>query len=733
MTNPPDRISLALAIHNHQPVGNFGWVLESVYEQAYRPFVDLLERHPTVKVSLHYTGPLLHWFAAQRPEFLDRVRGLVGRGQVELMGGGLYEPVLAMLHERDRVAQLGRMADELEAIAGVQPRGAWLAERVWEPSLPTSIVDAGYGWTIVDDVHLRSAGIPDDEHWAAYTTDDQGRRLTVLGTEQGLRYLIPFKDVEQVIQHLRAHATPDGNRLGTMGDDGEKFGAWPTTFEHCWGPTQWMERFFRALEENSDWLTTVTPTAWLARHPPAGRVYLPTSSYTEMTQWVLPPRDSIAFGQALAAAEARGPNEGRFLRGGFWRNFQRRYREINDLHKQMLRASDGVEAMPDGRAKAIALDHLLQGQSNDCYWHGLFGGIYISHMRLATYEHLIAAEDIATLVAGVDRGARASRAALRDVDLDAVDEAFFEAPGQTVTIKLDAGAAVAAWDVRAVRHALTGVLRRRFEASHERLLAAEAAGSIRVDGAVSDAEAAGATAAEVASIHEIVASKEAALGARLVYDAYERRSGLVHVLDGSIGPDDFIGARFEQLADALDAAYTLEDLGPSGLRASRAATFRPTDTPIHVEKCFTLAGDRRAPTLELAVTIANRGAGRVDARLGIEWSLTMLGGGGNPAAYYAVGDARHPHDSEGQASGSSIESGNAYIGIALVTELEPAGDLWWAPIDTISNSEAGFERVYQGSSLLLSWPLALAPDEARTVTIRQRIRTDRDRSAEEGL
>ena len=40
-----------------------------------------------------------------------------------------------------------------------------------------------------------------------------------------------------------------------------------------------------------------------------------------------------------------------------------------------------------------ALDHLYQGQSNDCYWHGLFGGIYISHMRLATHEHLIAAED----------------------------------------------------------------------------------------------------------------------------------------------------------------------------------------------------------------------------------------------------------------------------------------------------------------------------------------------------
>ena len=64
--------------------------------------------------------------------------------------------------------------------------------------------------------------------------------------------------------------------------------------------------------------------------------------------------------------------------------------------------------MPRRRRPATrALDHLYQGQSNDCYWHGLFGGIYISHMRLATYEHLIAAEDLADAAAGDARRGRA--------------------------------------------------------------------------------------------------------------------------------------------------------------------------------------------------------------------------------------------------------------------------------------------------------------------------------------
>ena len=346
------RISLALALHNHQPVGNFGWVFGDDYEQAYRPMMDALDRHPGVRLALHYTGPLLDWLRTERPEFLERLRALVDRGQVEMLGGGYYEPVLASLPERDRLGQLAKMADEIEAIAGRRPRGAWLAERVWEPDLPTSLVSAGYDWTILDDNHFRAAAIPEERLWGPYTTDDQGHLLTVFGTEKGLRYRIPFGDADDVIAYLRAHATEDGERVGMMGDDGEKFGSWPTTWEHCWGATRWVDRFFEALEANAGWLTTITPSDWLDGNPPIGRVYLPTASYAEMGEWALPPDESRVFTDLLHRAEAAGAPEARYLRGGFWRNFQVKYREINDLHKQMLRTSAKVAAMPDGPARA---------------------------------------------------------------------------------------------------------------------------------------------------------------------------------------------------------------------------------------------------------------------------------------------------------------------------------------------------------------------------------------------
>src|ERR1035437_7552519 len=487
------RVSLALVLHNHQPVGNFGWVIEDVYEHAYAPMLGALERHPGIRLGLHYSGPLLQWLAANRPEAIAQIRGLVERGQVEIVGGGFYEPILVTLPDRDRHGQLIRMRDELEEMFGRRPAGAWLAERVWEPSLAYDLAAAGYEWTVLDDNHLRAASIRENEMWAPLTTDDRGRRLTVFGTEQGLRYRIPFKPVEDLISYLRERTTPDGRFVGMMGDDGEKFGAWPGTFEYCWSREHWVDRLFETIEREAGWLSTVTPSEWLTGHRPTTRAYFPTASYVEMTEWVLPPDETPVFVGLLERARERGLPDARFLRGGFWRNYMARYREINDLHKQMLRASEKVaamgprgaagtsgagEAVSGGLARARASDHLYQGQSNDCYWHGLFGGIYIVHMRMATLSHLIAAEDAADMAAAsacedladaaVARGGASGSASpygarLVDTDLDAIYEVLVTSPGQTVVVDPAEGAGISSWDLRASRAALASVLRRRPE------------------------------------------------------------------------------------------------------------------------------------------------------------------------------------------------------------------------------------------------------------------------------
>jgi alpha-amylase len=120
------------------------------------------------------------------------------------------------------------------------------------------------------------------------------------------------------------------------------------------------------------------------------------------------------------------------------------------------------------------------------------------------------------------------------------------------------------------------------------------------------------------------------------------------------------------------------------------------------------------------------------ALLGVEWTITMLGGGGNPAAWYEVGGRRSAHDAGGSASGiARVEQGNDYIGLSLATTASPSADAWWAPIETVSNSEAGFERIYQGSGLLLSWPIRLSAGARKVVRVDQVVAATRDRAAEE--
>jgi alpha-amylase len=379
--------------------------------------------------------------------------------------------------------------------------------------------------------------------------------------------------------------------------------------------------------------------------------------------------------------------------------------------------------MPDGPAREAAADHLFRGQSNDCYWHGLFGGIYIAHMRAATLSHLIAAEDAADTVLD-----RQSRSVLRDLDLDGRDEVLLSTEGQVVGIELDEGGGIGSWDLRAARHALTSVLRRRPEAYHETLRAHERAAAEPAKAAKDGAGGA------PASIHEIVLVKEANLSDKLVYDDYERRSGLVRFLARDATAATWLAGGRDELGDFVDSPFRCERLGEGEALLARAGivTVDGSTFPVAVETTIRVGGGRLDPTLDLELSVTNGSDRPLECRIGSEWAITMLGGGGNPQAWWEVDGERFSHDGSGEAeSVEAVAQGNDWLGVELRSEASPAADAWRAPIETVSNSEAGFERVYQGSALLLSWPVSIAPGARWSAAIRHRVTTAHDRAAEE--
>ncbi len=298
-------------------------------------------------------------------------------------------------------------------------------------------------------------------------------------------------------------------------------------------------------------------------------------------------------------------------------------------------------------------------------------------------------------------------------------------------MKLDEGAGIGSWDIRAARHAATAVLRRRPEAYHAKLRAHDERAAQSTAAAASPTAPADDTPA---SIHELLVAKESNLSSLLRYDAYERRSGLVRFLKPDVTRGAVASGDAQELGDFVDGAFELISIGPRSLATARdgGVVVDGSSAGVRVEKRLTLGGERLTPELRLHVSAENRSRRTLDARFAIEFALTMDGGGGNPSAWYRVGDRRETHDGEGALSNATtLAQGNDHLGISIETSIDPPGDLWWSPIETISNSESGFERVYQGSSLLVSWTVRVAPGARCTAQVDHRVRVARDRAAED--
>jgi 4-alpha-glucanotransferase len=716
-------IHFGLALHNHQPVGNFPWVFQQVYEEAYLPMIEALERHPKVRLSLHYTGSLLDWMDEAQPAFLERISLLVQRGQVEIASGGYYEPILSSIPDRDKVAQIRRLTERIQRDFGTEASGMWIAERVWEPDLPHFLREAGIEWTILDDVHFKNVGLEDHDLYGYYATEDQSSILKIFATSKSLRYTIPWKPVKETIEYMRSLATPDGRRIVVMGDDGEKFGSWPETGPYCWGSegrSGWIEEFFTALEQNTDWLHT-TPLGEYARNYPAlGRIYIPTSSYIEMTEWALPPQKSYIFGKLLHQLEKEKRDDIlQFMRGGFWRNFLVRYHEINNQHKKMLRVHHKV--YDAGATPETGLVQLWKAQANDTYWHGLFGGIYMGHVRSAIYHHLIKAESAADRARhGADHWQHFE---YTDFDRDSQDELLVEGDLQNLYIDPHRGGSLFEWDMRRSMHNLLSVMTRHQESYHETLRQFEQERR-QHEAAIKHQNT--RDSAEPISPHSTVRTKEPDLDRRLVIDRYRRSSLVDHFFAPAVTLEHFAQGRYEEQGTFVELPYATDvqqDANGITVTMTRAGQVKRPGAlgplPVQLEKTlFVPFGEER---LIVRYTIHNKGQSRLQTRFASEWNIHLLGGGTNDQAYYHV-DGHNLDDNHFDSSGEVLQVqdfhiGNYWIGQDVGFSLSKATTLWRFSIETVTGSEAGFERNHQGSCLTLLWPLLLEAQQSWSVEI----------------
>jgi 4-alpha-glucanotransferase len=665
--------TLLLGVHAHQPVGNFPAVIDEAHERCYRPFLETLVRFPAFRFSAHFSGWLLDYLCERYPDDMRLLEEMVRRGQVEMFGSGRYEPVLASIPHRDRLAQLNAMSDQLERRYGKRPEGAWLTERVWESSVAPSLVQTGIRYVVVDDYHFLASGRLDRELDSFFTTEEDGARLDLFPISEALRYRFPFAPAPDAVRYLESLAD-QGRAAAVYFDDIEKFGIWPDTWEWVYGK-RWLEDFIKAVLD-SDKIRTATFAEFHGHHATRGIVYLPTTSYIEMNEWTLGPGASESYTRLVREQKAADRYDATkaFVRGGIWRNFFSRYPEANWMHKRMLALSSRLAAQ-GANADPIANELLYRAQANDAYWHGMFGGLYLPHLRRTLWSALVRLE------AHLDRTTMRPELTRMDLDSDGRDELFLATPLLQAVVRVDGMASMIELDSYVLGHNFGDTMRRTAEPYYAQITEA----GDRHD------------AAGIASVHDRIVMKHVIDPADLVPDAGPRAMFLDSVIraDGSV---------------TLVSDYALQDA-----RIESGVLFAD---PVHgIRKSYAVRLNR----MTVRYQFANEGHGSLEnGAFAVEINVAMPSADGY-AGRYILADGAIPCGFGQRLELATVERlslDDGELGGSLAIALDPPARLVAVPHFAVSRSEAGFEKVMQAATLRFEWS---NPHAGCTLTIQMQV------------
>lgn len=701
-------IRFVFCIHNHQPVGNFDHVIEDAYQHAYLPFLEVMERHPAIPWVLHNSGCLWEWLEKHHSEYIDLIGRGVAAGRIELLAGGFFEPVLPALTPEDRRGQIEKMRTYLKERFGTDARGLWLTERVWEPDLPVDLASAGIAYLPIDDTQLHQAGVAPERVRGAFLTESAGCVVRLFPGLMSLRYRIPYGDPVETVEFLRDPFPGGGEGLALYADDGEKFGVWPGTHKLVYRE-KWLERFLSALESAAERISVTGFSREIEAFNPLGLVYVPTGSYAEMGKWSLPPDFQAAYQRVRETLGKAGLEREAdlFIRGGFWRNFFARYPESSWMHMRTLEASGRCRAFKSamkGEAWRQARDHLWRAQCNCAYWHGVFGGLYLPHLRHGVYAELIQGE---ALLARSLHG-RDSWIGVREVDLniDGRNEMVLENEAMALFVDPEKGGHLVEWDDRSARMNLINVLSRRPEAYHRQVhqsLCGDDGGA--------------------QTIHDGVRAKESGLRELLTYDWYERACLIDRFFDQRPDPVRLMRGEQHELGDFVDRPFERDLLDGSDEVAAKlwrsGALWRDgVRQPFRVEKTIRLRAGERG--FAVAYRYQNLSDRPLRAWTAVENHINLLaadapdrflvvnGRKARPAVLGAIGAAQ-------SLKWLAIVEGWRNWHIRITPDRTVAFCRY--PVRSVSLSESGVESNDQGLAFLLSFPIELKPGAEAAFTL----------------
>ena len=221
--------------------------------------------------------------------------------------------------------------------------------------------------------------------------------------------------------------------------------------------------------------------------------------------------------------------------------------------------------------------------------------------------------------------------------------------------------------------------------------------------------------ARTRTIHEIFDSKESDLDRYLYFDQYRRVSFLDHFIPEPMDFESFRKCEYQEEGDFIRGLYEIDVSRKGktpGILFSRLGHLRKDEkeAPIKVEKRFIPSLDRSFVKATYRITYLGKEKKRTN--FGIEFNINLLAGDA-PDRYYDI--PGHPLEDRKLASQgelkdvSEVHLIDEWNRMSVFLKVDRRSNLWRFPIETVSLSESGFEKIFQGSCLFFYWPLELEP------------------------
>ena len=660
------KTTLILGTHNHLPLGLGQAAAEESYQGSLKPFLSVMYRYPEFPVTLHYSGNLLEWLEEYHPEFLTLLAEMVSRGQVEVLGGGYYDPILTLIPTNDKLGQLEKMTTWLRVRFETRPRGCWIAENVWEPSLASVLRASGIDYTFVDEGQFRIAGVPEAALWHAFLTEDQGKIISLFPLSEGLAAIARDASPADAIQFLRGdsrESVGEGGAVAVHLIDG-------TAAARSLLQGSWLEQFIRLAAENADWLEPGTPGQYLKENPPTRRLYIPSSSSTEMMSWALPQDRRDVYDETRRRCDGPG-NAAQFVVGGQFRQFLLRYPEAWLMYAKMMNTHVLVsQVRGDKYKKKAAQNELWKGQSHHAYWHNGSGGIYDNGLRKAVYHSLIEAEKI-TRATEIFAPSIISV----DFDMDNSIEYLYQGSELNAYIHSRGGAMFELDFLPASWNYLDTMVDREEECSE--------------DGASSVGEGQPC--------------------------AYQRKAFIDHFFTDGCALGDFERGRHSEAGDFVSGLYELVDLNRALpellMRRTGSISSGGVPQPAAIEKRFVF----RPRSIDVYYKVSNLGPDQLSARFGVEINLSLAARSADCGRLFLLDEDRKKEIESGATEiegvkGLLVRDVRNEVSVTLSSAREFR--CWSIPVETLSSDAAPESRAFQSHCFVPQWDLRLGVGEA---------------------